>query len=729
MLVVRYTTAMLRRKGTTLIETIIGIAILAFVMTFAFAMFSLSTQKLARAKFRVLATALANEQVEIVRNVPFDQVGTQAPTCEVSGPFLRTSTVTRSNVSFTVDTCVKWVDDPFDKRVSDVPPDTVPTDYKLVEVSVAWPGGDQAVKLSTHIMPKGLESPSNTGSLLVRVIDASGLPVSEADVFVTNASLVPTVDISSKTDVQGNLQLLGLVPDIDNYNIRVTKAGYTTDQTFAVSGALPNPVRPNLSITAGGVLDVAFTIDHVSSLAFTTVNETCSVQSGVDFQLSGQQLKGNPPPTPVLAYDQSFTTNGSGQATASNLTWDFYTLALGGTARNVTGIIPPASLNVLPNTNALVTLVLSSVYSANSLLANVKDANTDAPISGATVDVTGVGAKTTGQGTWAQTTWDGGSGQEDYSNNTMYSSDSGGIDVTSTPGQVTLTKSSSADVVSETFSTTDARDPSTTATWDTGAGELRLPQTAGQYDASALAQSLQITTPPGKIVDATLSATASLNGQTVRYYLSADGTTFEAVTPDVTHSFVSAGDVLRFRIELETNDVNVTPIVDGISIDLTIETYASSGSLTSSTFDTGSASTFFGLTWEPQNQIAGAGADAARFQLATNDDNATWNFVGPDGTAATYFTTSGDALPAGIQSKRFVRYKLFLQTADRQVSPGITDVRIGFTTGCTPPGQAFFPSLSAQTYTVTVTKTGYAPLTVDVDVSGSVQNTFSLIPS
>ncbi len=710
-------------------ETLIGVAIIGLVVTFALGMFSLSAEKLARSKVRVLATALANERIEVLRNAPFSDVGTQAPTCEVTGPFARSMTAVRSNVTFTVDTCVKWVDDTFDKLVTDTPPDTVPTDYKLVEVSVTWAGGDEAVKLTTSIMPAGLESPSNTGSLLVSVIDASGLPVSEADVYVTNTNLDPDVDISSKTDVNGKLQLLSLLPDVDNYNVRVTKAGFTTDQTFAVSVALPNPVRPNLSITAGGVLDITFAIDHLSSLAFTTVNETCAVQSGVDFQLSGQRLKGNPPPSPVLAYDQSFTTNGSGQATASSLVWDNYALTLGGLTRNIAGIIPPASLNVLPDTNAQVTLVLTTSYSANSLLASVKDANTGAPISGATVDVSGVGTKTTGQGTWAQTNWSGGSGQADFTDATKYDSETGGIDVTSTPGQVTLTKSSSADAVSESFDTTTNRDPSTTATWDTGAGELRLSQTAGLYDASAIAQTLQIPTPAGKIVDATLSSARNENGQVIRYYLSADGTTFEEVTPDVTHAFVSAGDVLRFRIELETADPNVTPVVQDVSIDLTIETYASNGTLTSSSYDTGTASTFFGLTWEPQSQTAEAGSEAARFQLATNDDNATWNFVGPDGTNATYFTTSGDALPASIQSKRYIRYKLFLQTADQKVTPGITDVRIGFTTGCTPPGQAFFPSLSAQTYSVTLTKDGYTPLTVDVDVSGHVQNTFSLVPA
>jgi type II secretory pathway pseudopilin PulG len=724
----RYTIAMLRRKGTTLVETLIGVAIIGLVVTFALGMFSLSAEKLARSKFRVLATALANEQVEIIRNAPFSDVGTQAPTCEVTGTFLRTATVVRSNVTFTVDTCVRWVDDPFDKLVSEVPPDTVPTDYKLVEISVTWPNSSEAVKLTTSVMPKGLESPSNTGSLLVKVIDSSSQPVAEADVYVTDTNLNPDVNISSKTDVNGNLQLLGLTPDVDSYNVRVTKAGYTTHQTFPVSAGNPNPVRPDLSISAGGVLDLTFTIDHVSSLAFTTVDETCQVLPGIGFSLRGNELKGNPPPTPVLLYDQDFTTNASGQVTASDLRWDYYTMLLAGTSRNIAGIIPPSSLNVLPNTNALVTIVLSGSYSANSLLANIKDANTNSAISGATVELVGVGTKTTGQGTWAQTDWSGGSGQVEFSDATMYSSETGGINVTSNPGHVTLSLSSSADVVAESFSTDDAKDPSTTAVWDTGAGEIRLPQSAGVYEASAVAQTLQLSTPAGKIVDVNLSVTGNANGQTVRYYVSADGTSFEEVTPEVLHTFVSSGDALRFRIEMETTDSSVTPIINEISLDLTIQTYASSGTLTSSTFDTGTTTNFFGLTWSPEAQVASAGADALRVQMATNDDNTTWNFVGPDGTAATYFTVSGDAMPAGIQAKRYVRYKVYLQTEDQKVTPGLSDISVGFTTGCTPPGQTFFPNLSATSYTVNVSKTGYTPLMVDVNVSGSSMETLSLVP-
>ncbi len=743
---------MLRRKGTTLIETLIGIAILAFVMTFALAMFSLSTEKLARSKHRVLATALANEQVEIIRNLPYAQVGTGAPTCEVTGTMPRTSTVVRSNVSYTIDTCVKWVDDPFDGCVGTVTeqpnqsrcadgtivnksPDTIPTDYKLAQVTVAWPGGDTPIKLVSTVAPKGLESPSNTGSLLLSVFDASGLPVPTAHVLVTNSNLGPTADRDSYTDNQGKLQLLGLAPDVNNYHVVVTKSGYTTDQTYAISAGVPNPVLQDFSITAGGILGASFTIDRVSSLAFSTVSETCTVIPSIGFNLKGQHVISNPgvppPPDAVLKYDTNFTTDSSGHVTASNLEWDQYTLTLGGSSHTIAGIIPPASLNVLPNTNILVQLVLSGSYSTNSLLANVKDANTNLPVSGATVDVAGVGVQTTGQGSWSQTDWSGGGGEPLFSDatKTKFATEDGNIDWVTTPGQVTLQQATAADSVTESFTTDTAKDPSTTANWDTSAGELRLPQTSGQYEATAFGQSLRLPTIAGRITSATLTATDQANGQTIQYALAADGTTYEDVTAGVAHTFAATGDDLRFRVTLGTSDPAVTPVVSGITIALTVETYASSATLTSSTFDTGTTSSFIGLTWNPESQGGNVGVDAVRFQLAANDDNATWDFVGPDGTAATYFTTSGTSVPAALQAKRYVRYKLYLQTADRKFTPGISDVSLGYTTGCTPPGQSFFPNLSATTYSVTITKAGYAPLTVDVDVNGNVQNTFSLTPN
>ncbi|MFA6042634.1 MAG: carboxypeptidase regulatory-like domain-containing protein [Patescibacteria group bacterium] len=716
------------KSGVGLIEALVGTAILAMIFTFVIGVFVTSTDRLSRSKMRVLATALANEQLETIRNLSFNAVGTQSGV--PSGNIPQTQTITRSNIAFTVTTRVDWVDDPFDGVI---PADTTPTDYKKAEVQITWPNATASVKLTSSIAPQGVEAPANTGSLLVSVFDASGLPVADADVRLANSTLVPAIDLTRQTDGSGNYQFIGYPPDADDYVVTVSKAGYTTDATIAISGANPNPIKPNVSILANAISTSSFAIDQVASLAITTKDDLCQPLGNISFNLRGQKLIGNPPPTPILEFDQNFTTDGAGARNIANLEWDNYQLTLGGTSRNLIGLIPPASLNVLPGTNAALDLIMSSTYNPQTLLANLKDANTGLAISGATIRVQGGvydETKTTGQGAWAQTTWIGGAGQADFTDATMFESADANIDPTTTGGQVTLTQSSSSQNLSETFSTTSNRDgASTTAVWDTGAGELRLPQTAGVYDASAQAQSSTLSIPAGKVVRATLTASDNANGETIQYALTANGINFEDVTPGVEHTFVTTGNDFRFRVSLATGNGSITPTVDSLSIQVVVDAYAGSGTLTSSSFDTGTPSTFVTLSWNPESQPVGTGADSVRFQLATNDDNATWNYAGPDGTAGTYYTISGTPVAAAQQTKRYIRYRLFLQTADPQFSPGVSDVAVGYTSGCTPPGQSFFDALSVGTYTVTISKTGYNPFTQDVDVDGNEQETFSLSPS
>ena len=718
---------MKKKGGTTLIETLIGIAIIAIVFTFVITTFMLSAEKLTRSKLRILGTALASEQMEIIRNLPFTQIGTQSGI--PSGNIPQNQNFVRSNITFSVATVIDWVDDPFDGLT---PSDTNPTDYKKVEVVVSWQNsGNANVKLTSTFTPKGVEADADTGSLLVTIADSHGQPVPQADITLTNTNLVPAINITRQTDNNGNYQFIGYPPDLNNYHIVVTKGGYSTDQTYPVSVSIPVPDKPDVSIIAGSVTPSNFYIDKVSSLAITTKDSACQAVGSVGFNLKGQKLIGKPP-NPVLKYDANHTTDASGQKNVTGLEWDYYTLTLQGLSRNIMGIIPPASLNVMADTDADLTLVLSDTYSANSLLANIKDANTELPVSGANVRLT-LNAydetKITGQGAFLQTDWKDGSGQADFTDKEKYFEDDGNMDATSTPSQVSLNKTSSNANVLESFDITDNKDAAgTNANWDISAGEVKLPLTGGLFDLTATAQSLKLTTPVGKIVSATLTSTEELNGQSIKYYLAADGTNFEEVNSGVAHNFIQTGDDLRFKIELNTTDQSQTPKVKEIAIAVSIETYAASGSLTSSTFDTGTASSFITLNWHPTSQPGDVGADAVRFQLAGDDDNSTWAYVGPDGTSSTYYTVSDTPIAASLQNKRYIRYKLFLQTADRKVSPAISDVSIGYTSGCTPPGQVFFGDLNVDIYQVTITKAGYDDLIVDVDVSDNLQNTYQLTP-
>lgn len=152
--------------------------------------------------------------------------------------------------------------------------------------------------------------------------------------------------------------------------------------------------------------------------------------------------------------------------------------------------------------------------------------------------------------------------------------------------------------------------------------------------------------------------------------------------------------------------------------------YNPSGIIESSTIDTGSASNFYNLFWTPTDQPVQAGLNSARFQFATNATNTattTWTYKGPDGTGATYYTTSNAALSNVHNGDRYARYKIFLGSTSTTTTPDISDVSFTETSSCTPPGQAMFSGLASGSYHIDVGKTGYATSSADVSVSSGWQ--------
>ncbi len=149
----------------------------------------------------------------------------------------------------------------------------------------------------------------------------------------------------------------------------------------------------------------------------------------------------------------------------------------------------------------------------------------------------------------------------------------------------------------------------------------------------------------------------------------------------------------------------------------------------SRTFDTGgSGSIYYALTFSPLTQPVQTGQDSVKFQLASNNDNATWNYVGPDGTAGSYYTSSGTAIPALHTNNRYLRYKLFMSTQNEAVTPSVSDVSVDFYGVCVPPYQSYFNGMATGTYTVTVEANGYQTATSSVTIgSGGQQSTILLV--
>jgi len=107
--------------------------------------------------------------------------------------------------------------------------------------------------------------------------------------------------------------------------------------------------------------------------------------------------------------------------------------------------------------------------------------------------------------------------------------------------------------------------------------------------------------------------------------------------------------------------------------------YALSGNFVSGTKDSNPVSagttTWQNLSWTgstPTNTTL-------RFQVAaSNNVNGPFNFVGPDGTAATFFT-NGASL-SQFNGLRYLKYKAYFATTNNQATPTLNDVTICYTT-------------------------------------------------
>jgi len=582
------------KKGLTLVEVLIGMAIFVMVSTAVYQAFAKIFDLVASSRSKNAAIALGNEQLEIIRNLPYADVGIVGGL--PAGKIPASQNLVRDFITFNVRATIRSIDDPFDGTLGGAPNDVSPADYKLAQVDItcALCRYFGPVKLTTVVAPKNLETASTNGALFIRVLDANGQPVSGANVHIENNKVAPPIVIDDTANNQGLLQIVDVPPGVEAYEITVSKPNYSTEKTYTPGlPGNPNPTKPHATVALQQVTQISFAIDKVSTISVISSSQTCSPIASIPFTIQGNKIIGTSPD--VLKYTQNLTTDAQGTKTINNLEWDTYNLTTNSAGYDFAGSIPLTPLNLSPNTTQNLKLIMTP-KNPLSLLVLAQDSATGLPVGQASALLEKAGYSNTlitGQGFLLQTDWSGGAGQADFVDATKYFSSDGNIDIANPTGEVQLKK------------------------------------TLGQY--------------------------------------------------------------------------------------------ASSAWLISSTFDTGSAGNFYQFNWQPTSQPPLAGADSVKFQIATNNDNATWNFVGPDGTGATFYILANQNISATHNGTRYLRYKMFLQTQDTSVTPDVSVVSFTFSSDCVPQGQVLFSGLSSGAYTLTVSKTGYQPVTTNVAVTSSWQ--------
>jgi len=390
-----------------LISVLISISIFLILAHAIFTLISSSFEFVSFNKARITARHLAEEKMEIIRNLPYDDVGTLGGI--PSGIILQDEDTDRNGLSFKVRTSIIYVDDPFDQQV---PYDLLPTDYKRARVEVSWGGiggsRKNPVVYVTDVAPKGVETTGTGGTLSILVFDANAQPVSGATVAITAPSAVPPVNLNLQTGSNGRIILPGAPPCTNCYSISVSKSGYTNDRTYLTS-EVTNPNKPSLTILQGELTETSFSIDKVSTINIATTNsraDNFSPLSAVSLTISGSKTIGTDSTgTPVYKYTNTITTNASGSYSLSDVEWDSYSIKLNSISYDVSGNYPALPISTVPDTTTDFKMALAT-KSTNSLLLNF-DGQSSNPIAS-------VSATLTDGGSFNQTVFSGDSENPDF---------------------------------------------------------------------------------------------------------------------------------------------------------------------------------------------------------------------------------------------------------------------------------------------------------------------------
>ncbi len=267
------------QRGSSLVEVLIVSAIILLVFGGLLSGFQYSLDLIANSRAKLTALTVASDQMEYIRSLSYDAVGTEEGL--PPGAIPQKSEVTLNKILFTEKTLIRYVDSPADGLL-DKDINGITTDYKEAIVTVSWSqrGVAQELFLVSIVIPRSIETNVGGGTVRVRVFDSTVTPLAGADVRLFNNSGTTTVDMTMPTNTTGEA-LFGGAPAGVGYQVFVSAPGYSKDQTYVVTESLPQPNIPVATVAEAGVTTLSFFIDRLSTLQLTTLatkNEASSTE-------------------------------------------------------------------------------------------------------------------------------------------------------------------------------------------------------------------------------------------------------------------------------------------------------------------------------------------------------------------------------------------------------------------------------------------------------------------
>lgn len=384
------------KKGITIIETLIALFIFSVITLSFYSVFTVGSKYILSSKNKIIAIALANERMEFLRNLPYDQVA-------IVGGLPNGSIDPEENVSvegktFRVITDVRYYDDPDDGIFGGSPNDSVSNDYKIAKIMVLWGQETESEKatLSSRFVPPGVENSVGGGTFSINAIDYAGNPVPNVNVNIFNDQVSPNVNYNTQTDINGNLLLQGVPSDnVQNYKITMSKSGYENVVTYspATAGFIPEDAHSN--IIEGVLNEKTMIINLLADLTLRSKDAFGVNIPNVGFSLiGGRRLDDGTVEPGRYSYSQTVTTDGDGEFSVDDVSSGKYVLSAfsvsGGNYQfrkvEIGDDLDSSALNLLSGSNFAADIIFMD-RNLDSAYIKVKDSVAGNPILGASVQL------------------------------------------------------------------------------------------------------------------------------------------------------------------------------------------------------------------------------------------------------------------------------------------------------------------------------------------------------
>lgn len=527
-------------KGFTLIEMLVAVAVFGLVSLMVYQGYARILETATTLKMRTIASNIANEHIEIIRNLPYDTVGTQGGI--PSGSLPPVVDIEREGEVFTVMTTIRIIDQPFGIAVTTSDEDAIIGTAKLVEVEVSCSlcNNLEPVIFNTLIAPAHLEALSEFGALRIRVFDAFGNPIPQAHITIENTAVVPHISINEITGNNGELTLLGAPPASESYEITATLPGYSLDRTYEISADNPNPIRTHATVIAGATTAPSFTIDRLSTVGMQVTNSWCIPRDGAVVDMTSDMLIGTDPDVPK--FTETFTSS-QGDIMLGEREWGSYRMNVAHPDFIWSGFSTAYPLIIEPDQNIVHGLTMTR--GSSGLWVRVHDDSNNMYVPEVTLSLEGNGIqeeRISGRATRIQDDWSDGGDSMTWDDNAVYASQDGNVHTQG--GSLALSQTEGVHASSGVL---------TSGTWDMGIGTTIDTISLNGNEPADTTMRVQI---------------ASSDAGNPAAFIGPDGTeaSWYALGQAVLHTSQRNHRYFRYRVFLDTEDTTRTPRLDEFSL-------------------------------------------------------------------------------------------------------------------------------------------------------------------